>query len=94
MQKLTLLPIVGPQTFKASEKPGYHSAYIAMLIGYSIKLVAICALYAYMWSVNKKRDRAAAAAGILDMEETKKRGIESGMHDRTELENLDFRYTL
>lgn len=65
-----------------------------MLIGYTIKLVAICALYAYMWSVNKKRDRAAAAAGGLDAEERKRRAIELGMHDKTELENEDFRYTL
>lgn len=85
--------IIGPQTFKSSEKPGYHSAYIAMLAGYVIKLVAVCVLYAYMWSVNKKRDKAAAAAGTTSVDQ-EKAGIEMGMHDKTELENPDFRYTL
>lgn len=72
--------IVGPQTFKASEKPGYHSAYIAMLVGYTIKLTAVLVLYAYMWSVNKARDRKAAA-GVVQREQVDANEGEGGVGD-------------
>ncbi|KAK7549860.1 major facilitator superfamily domain-containing protein [Phyllosticta citricarpa] len=85
--------IIGPQTFRDSEAPGYHSAYIAMLVGYVVKLLSVVALYAYMWSVNKKRDREAAAAGPLT-EEQKREAVELGMKDLTEIDNKGFRYTL
>ncbi|SMR59918.1 unnamed protein product [Zymoseptoria tritici ST99CH_3D1] len=84
--------IIGPQTFKSSEKD-FHSAYIAMLVGYSIKLACVVILYIYMYSVNKKRDREAAAAGTLSDEE-ERAAIEQGMHDVTELDNKGFRYAL
>lgn len=83
--------IIGPQTFKDSEKPGYHSAYVAMMIGYVIKLVAILVLYWYMWRENRRRDRAAAG---IEQSEIAKEAIERGMHDVTELDNPGFRYTL
>ncbi|KAI0857280.1 allantoate permease [Xylaria cubensis] len=78
--------IIGPQTFLDREAPGYHSAYIAMLVGYTVKLVCIIILYIYMWRVNVARD----AEGAID----EKAAIEAGMHDRTELENKGFRYSL
>lgn len=64
-----------------------------MLIGYSVKLVAVLALFAYMWSVNKKRDRESAS-GIQLTDEEMKAAIEAGMHDVTELDNKGFRYIL
>ncbi|KAK3679820.1 hypothetical protein LTR78_000196 [Recurvomyces mirabilis] len=85
--------IIGPQTFKASEAPQYHSAYIAMLVGYMIKLIMVIVLYVYMWSVNKKRDRQALQEGMTT-EDQEKAAIESGMHDMTELDNKGFRYSL
>ncbi|KAF2807700.1 MFS general substrate transporter [Mytilinidion resinicola] len=85
--------IIGPQTFKSSEKPGYHSAYIAMLVGYCIKLAMVVVLYIYMYSVNKKRDREGAH-GIALTEEQEKEAIELGMHDVTEIDNKGFRYIL
>ena len=92
--------IIGPQTFKDSEAPGYKSAYVAMLIGYVVKLLAITVLYAYMWSVNKKRDReqrgesqTAVAAEDVDAK-VRREGIEGGMLDQTELDNKAFRYVL
>jgi hypothetical protein len=85
--------IIGPQTFRNSEAPYYHSAYIAMLVGYTVKLLAVVVLYAYMWSVNKKRDREAAAGGAASDEEERE-AIERGMHDMTELDNKGFRYSL
>jgi nitrogen fixation-related uncharacterized protein len=65
----------------------------SMLVGYSIKLACVVILYAYMWSVNKKRDREAVATGALS-EEEEKAAIEQGMHDVTELDNKGFRYAL
>lgn len=46
-----------------------------------------------MWRANKKRDREAAAEGVLS-EEVEKAAIERGMHDMTELDNKGFRYSL
>lgn len=64
-----------------------------MLIGYSVKLVAVLGLFAYMWSVNKKRDRESAS-GIQLTDEELKQAIEAGMHDVTEIDNKGFRYIL
>lgn len=64
-----------------------------MLIGYSVKLVAVLVLFLYMWSVNKKRDRESAG-GIQLTDEEMKEAIEAGMHDVTELDNKGFRYIL
>ncbi|GAB7330562.1 hypothetical protein MBLNU13_g02149t1 [Cladosporium sp. NU13] len=83
--------IIGPKTFKESDN--YHSAYIAMLVGYTVKLLSVVVLYVYMWGVNKKRDREAANSG-LSKEDLERAGIESGMQDMTELENKAFRYVL
>lgn len=85
--------IIGPQTFKDDEAPGYHSAYIAMLVGYIVKLGAVIVLYVYMYSVNKKRDREAASAPVPTKEQERE-AVEAGMRDMTELDNKGFRYIL
>lgn len=54
----------------------------------------VCILYAYMWTVNKKRDREAAAAVPEGSEMAEKEAIERGMQDQTELDNKGFRYSL
>lgn len=86
--------IIGPQTFRDSEAPGYHSAYVAMLVGYVVKLLSVVALYTYMWCSNRKRDREAAARGPEEEEAMRREAVELGMRDATELENPGFRYTL
>lgn len=93
--------IIGPQTFKDSEAPLYHSAYIAMLIGYVVKLLAITVLYVYMYLANKKRDREQQVTGdggehLATDQDAKVRteGIEGGMLDMTEIDNPNFRYVL
>jgi hypothetical protein len=85
--------IIGPQTFIAKEAPHYHSAYIAMLVGFTCKLIAILVLYWYMWTENKRRDREQAERGDLRELEDRE-AVEQGMHDITELDNNGFRYTL
>ncbi|KAK6442033.1 hypothetical protein LTR95_001745 [Oleoguttula sp. CCFEE 5521] len=84
---------IGPQTFRDSEAPRHPSAYIAMLVGYSVKLTAVIVLYIYMWMINKKRDRAAVLEGESS-EEIERAAIDRGMHDVTELDNKGFRYVL
>ncbi|KAJ5214834.1 major facilitator superfamily domain-containing protein [Penicillium chermesinum] len=81
--------IIGPQTFKSSEAPGYHSAYIAMLVGYVVKLLCIVSLYLYMYLENKRRDKQALEEGVSEED-----AVENGMLDQTEIENKGFRYVL
>ena len=64
----------------------YKSAYIAMLVGYTIKLLMVFVLYFYMYRENKRRD----AAGYTNEEDA----VEAGMRDTTELDNKGFRYSL
>ena len=64
-----------------------------MLIGYCIKLFMVLVLYAYMWSVNKKRDRESAS-GIHLTDEEERAAVEAGMLDVTEIDNKGFRYIL
>jgi hypothetical protein len=64
-----------------------------MLVGYTVKITCVIILYIYMHSINKKRDREAAAHGALS-EEEERAAIESGMHDQTEIDNKGFRYVL
>jgi hypothetical protein len=64
-----------------------------MLVGYSVKLTAVLVLYAYMWSVNKKRN-AESATGISLTEEEERQAVEQGMLDVTEIDNKGFRYIL
>lgn len=81
--------IAGPQTFIASEAPGYRTAYVAMVVSYAVKLGMVFVLYAYMVWFNRKRDREQAGIPLND-----KDAIELGMHDATEFDNKAFRYVL
>ena len=72
---------------------GYHSAYIAMLVGYCVKLAMVVVLYFYMHASNKRRDREQAERGELS-EEEEREAIERGMLDMTEVDNRGFRYIL
>jgi MFS family permease len=82
--------IIGPQTFRGGE---FRSAYVAMLVGYSVKLVAVLVLFGYMWSVNRTRDREAERDGVGTEGEVRA-AVEAGMHDVTEIDNKGFRYIL
>jgi hypothetical protein len=64
-----------------------------MLVGYTVKLLAVLVLYAYMWSVNKKRDEQSAS-GIHLTDQEEKAAVEAGMLDVTEIDNKGFRYML
>ena len=71
----------------------YHSAYIAMLVGYSVKLAMVVVLYIFMWRSNKARDSEQAALEESSYE-AEREAVERGMMDMTELDNRGFRYIL
>jgi hypothetical protein len=48
--------------------------FYRMLAGYTVKLVCIVALYIYMYTENKRRDREA-----IDGQEVEAEGVENGM---------------
>ncbi|ESZ94401.1 putative MFS transporter [Sclerotinia borealis F-4128] len=66
--------VAGPQTFITSEAPGYHTAYLSMLIAYGLKLALAIILYVYMFVSNKHRDMER---GLVILSE--KEVIELGM---------------
>ncbi|KAK5138549.1 hypothetical protein LTR08_000137 [Meristemomyces frigidus] len=86
--------VIGPQTFREKEAPQYPSAYIAILVGYSVKTALVVVLYLYMWTANRNRDRETAISGSHLTAEQEKEAIEMGMQDVTELDNKGFRYVL
>ncbi|KAH7024794.1 major facilitator superfamily domain-containing protein [Microdochium trichocladiopsis] len=77
----------GPFVVKPEQAPDYKGASIGLLVGYGIKFVCHFALLAYMWSVNRHRDKTYGPAD-------KAASNEAGMRDVTEFENKDFRYVL
>lgn len=82
--------IVGPQCFKASEKPGYRGGIIAMLVGFILNaffnLVLRCL---YVWE-NKKRETGLQGLSEENLEELREESRRQGFEDRTDKENVSF----
>jgi hypothetical protein len=57
-----------------------------MVVGYTVKLLAIVVLYIYMYRANKARD--------VKYPTQESEAIDAGMHDMTEIDNKGFRYSL
>ncbi len=49
--------LVGPQTFRSTEAPGYHSAKIAIVVCYIISLFCLIGTFFVNYWDNKKRDK-------------------------------------
>ncbi|KAL3497167.1 major facilitator superfamily domain-containing protein [Aspergillus germanicus] len=77
----------GPFVVNQSEAPHFTGATIGLLVGYAIKLGCHLLLLAYMFTVNRSRDKQYGPAN-------KGASDEAGMRDLTEFENRDFRYVL
>ncbi|CEL04560.1 Putative Major facilitator superfamily transporter [Aspergillus calidoustus] len=77
----------GPFVVNQSEAPHFTGATIGLLVGYAIKLGCHLLLLAYMFSINRSRDKLYGPAN-------KEASDEAGMRDLTEFENRDFRYVL
>ncbi|KAI9631776.1 MFS general substrate transporter [Dioszegia hungarica] len=77
--------IVGPLTVLSSEAPVYTTATTAMVVSFTVKLLALLTLGIYMMWQNKVRDRKYGPAN-------KERAAAAGMQDKSEQDNPDFRY--
>tara|TARA_R110002060_G_scaffold27206_2_gene37021 strand:+ start:3126 stop:3407 length:282 start_codon:yes stop_codon:yes gene_type:complete len=83
--------IGGPFFFKAEDAPRYVLAITVILVCFCAAFFCAIALRVYMILQNRTRDRRY---GKLETAEDKLEGMRLGMHDKTELENVDFRYVL
>ncbi|KAF7586079.1 hypothetical protein BBP40_009610 [Aspergillus hancockii] len=88
--------LIGPQFFKDSEAPNYHTAYTAILICFAIAIVLAIILRVYLEWESRRRDEEQGEH--IDPEGT--RGID--LHtdealdqaDETDLQNRSFRYVV
>ncbi|KAM0339126.1 hypothetical protein ACHAPU_011079 [Fusarium lateritium] len=46
----------GPQFFISTEAPGYHTAYITIMICYTITIALVAVIYFYLTWENRRRD--------------------------------------
>ncbi|KAH6976578.1 major facilitator superfamily domain-containing protein [Ilyonectria destructans] len=83
--------IAGPFFFRAQDSPRYVLAIATILVCFCAALVCALVLRFMMLRENKRRDRVY---GELQSAEDRIDGMRVGMHDKTDLENTDFRYVL
>ncbi|EMR64278.1 putative allantoate permease protein [Eutypa lata UCREL1] len=83
--------IAGPFFFRSQDAPKYVLAITTILVFFCAALFCAIALRYYMVLQNRIRDRKF---GALETSEEKLDGMRLGMHDKTDLENSDFRYVL
>ncbi|KAF4633548.1 hypothetical protein G7Y89_g4580 [Cudoniella acicularis] len=86
--------IVGPQCFKSSEAPGYHSGIVAMLVGFILNIVFNLALRVLYQLENRKRDRALEGKSEEEIEALREESRVQGFENVTDKENVFFRYVL
>lgn len=77
---------VGPQVFLGWDAPTYHIAFGVHLACYSIMTMCVIFLRFYLLRQNKKREAMLQAAGGADP------NLLHAFEDRTDRENLNFRY--
>lgn len=80
-----------PFFFKAEDAPRYVLAITVILVCFCAAFFCAIALRVYIILQNRARDRRY---GKLETAKDKLEGMRLGMHDKTELENVDFRYVL
>ncbi|KAF9738893.1 hypothetical protein PMIN06_010363 [Paraphaeosphaeria minitans] len=83
--------IAGPFFFRSQDAPRYVLAITTILVCFCLALFCALALRFYMIWENRRRDRVF---GVLETVDDQVDGMRLGMHDKTDLENPDFRYVL
>ncbi|KAJ9134024.1 MFS general substrate transporter [Pleurostoma richardsiae] len=83
--------IAGPFLFRSQDAPKYVLAITTILVFFCAALISAVLLRFYMIVQNKRRD---SRFGRLEGLEERLDGMRLGMHDKTDLENVDFRYVL
>ncbi|KAL1406111.1 hypothetical protein Q8F55_007794 [Vanrija albida] len=80
--------IIGPHLFRATEDPPYRSGMLTCIICFSLAVPMSFALRCYYVRENRRRDARQAALG------ERYDPAEGDFSDRTDVENLGFRYAL
>jgi ACS family allantoate permease-like MFS transporter len=83
--------IGGPFLFRNQDAPKYVLAITTILVFFCAALLSAVALRYWMILQNRRRD---GQFGRLEGLDEKLDGMRLGMHDKTDLENVDFRYVL
>ncbi|KAI9924181.1 hypothetical protein MW887_007131 [Aspergillus wentii] len=88
--------LIGPQFFKSSEAPNYHTAYTTILVCFAITIAMAVFFWAYLGYINRKRDQEQGTH--IDPEEIRAVDLEAdtGLEevDETDRQNKSFRYIL
>lgn len=83
--------IIGPQLFLAQQAPSYNDGFEAMLVCFSIAVVFIMILRAYLISQNKKRGTSSISIGVEDLDP--REAYEATLKlDKTDKQLPEFRY--
>lgn len=80
--------ITSPQTFRVQDAPNYLPAKIVMIVSFIVGTMCFLALYYLDDKENKRRDKAMAETGEVELPENYE------FADLTDKENPAFRYTL
>ncbi|KAJ0413375.1 major facilitator superfamily domain-containing protein [Aspergillus carlsbadensis] len=80
--------LIGPQLFFQSEKPQYKSGFTSWIVCFVVQLVIIVALYVTNLRENRRRDRLALETTARESD------MAAMLSDKTDRENLHFRYVL
>ncbi|KAH8650111.1 major facilitator superfamily domain-containing protein [Xylariales sp. PMI_506] len=86
--------ISGPQFFKSTQAPAYHSGIEAMLCGFALNLVLNQILRFLYVRENKKRDRELEGKSEEELADLKRESEVQGFEDVTDKANVMFRYVL
>ncbi|TQB68316.1 hypothetical protein MPDQ_003601 [Monascus purpureus] len=81
---------IGPQVFLKRDAPQYHIAFGVHLACYSAMTIAVIFLRFYLKRQNSKRDQILADSGISEVDADP--DLAHAFEDRTDQENLNFRY--
>ncbi|KAI0709755.1 major facilitator superfamily domain-containing protein [Earliella scabrosa] len=86
---------VGPQVFRADDKPRYIKAFIAHMVVYVLQIVVLFYLRLYLMRQNVLKRRAAALRETTEQGEAADEhlGHNHAFDDLTDRENPEFRYT-
>ncbi|KAH9890325.1 MFS general substrate transporter [Xylariomycetidae sp. FL2044] len=83
--------IAGPFFFRDEDAPRYVLAITSILVFFVITLLSAIGLRIVMILENRRRDHKY---GKVEAVEQKVEGMRLGMHDKTDNENIEFRYVL
>jgi hypothetical protein len=84
--------LIGPHLFVENESPSYPTGFLAIMITYSIGVVACFALRFYLIWENRRRDRVGAVFEMPEHEADDNEIVTLNHLDKTDKEIPQFRY--